>query len=38
METKELTIKIKPEERAKAKRKAWELKVYARMETAENSV
>jgi hypothetical protein len=31
METKELTIKIKPEERAKAKRKAWELKVYARM-------
>ena len=28
METKELTIKIKPEERAKAKRKAWELKVY----------
>ena len=27
----ETGIKIKPEERAKAKRKAWELKVYARM-------
>ena len=31
METKEFTIKIKPDERTQAKKKAWERRFYARL-------
>lgn len=31
METKEFTIKIKPDERTRAKKKAWERRFYARL-------
>lgn len=31
METREFTIKIKPDERAQAKKKAWERRFYARV-------